>query len=64
VVEAWETEGSERLPASWQAVTCVNAETAPKDTMRRPTLLGPGIWGKEKGTSLGRKREGKGDVTD
>jgi len=42
VVEAWETEGGVRPSASWQAVTCVNAETAPKDTMRRPTLPGLG----------------------
>jgi hypothetical protein len=42
VVEAWETKGGIWLSASWQAVTRVNTETAPKDTMRRPTLLGLG----------------------
>jgi hypothetical protein len=42
VVEAWETEGGVRPSASWQAVTRVNTEGAPKDTMRRPTLLGLG----------------------
>jgi hypothetical protein len=41
-VEAWEKGGSFRLSASWQAVTRVNTEAAPKDTMRRPTLPGPG----------------------
>ncbi len=30
--------------ASWQAVTRVNTEAAPKDTMRRPTL--PGVGGR------------------
>jgi len=42
VAEAWETKGGVRPPASWQAVMRVNTETAPKDTMRRPTLLGLG----------------------
>jgi hypothetical protein len=37
VVEAWETEGGFRPSASWQAVTCVNTQAAPKCTMRRPT---------------------------
>ena len=37
--EAWEKGGSFGLSASWQAVTCVNTEAAPKDTMRRPTLV-------------------------
>jgi len=48
VAEAWETEGGVRPSASWQAVTCVNTETAPKDTMRRPTLpgLGEGWYGR------------------
>jgi hypothetical protein len=32
------------LSASWQAVTRVNTEAAPKDTMRRPTL--PGVGGR------------------
>jgi len=41
-VEAWETKGGERPHARWQAVTRVNTETAPKDTMRRPTLPGAG----------------------
>jgi hypothetical protein len=41
-VEAWETEGGERPPARWQAVTRVNTETAPKVTMRRSTLPGAG----------------------
>ena len=47
MVEAWETEGGVRPSASWQAVTRVNTETAPKDTMRRPTLpgLGEGWYG-------------------
>jgi len=40
--EAWETEGGERPSASRQAVTRVNAEAAPKGTMRRPTLPGLG----------------------
>jgi hypothetical protein len=39
---AWETGGDARSSASWQAVTRVNTETAPKDTMRRPTLRGVG----------------------
>jgi hypothetical protein len=49
VAEAWETEGGVRPSASWQAVTCVNTETAPKDTMRRPTLpgLGEGCHGSD-----------------
>ena len=36
-----------RLSASWQAVTRVNTEAAPKVTMRRPTLpgLGEGWYG-------------------
>ena len=42
MVEAWETRGGVRPSASWQAVTCVNTEAAPKDTMRRPTLPGLG----------------------
>jgi hypothetical protein len=42
VAEAWETKGGVRPSASWQAVTCVNTETAPKYTMRRPTLPGLG----------------------
>jgi hypothetical protein len=42
VAGASETEGGVRPSASWQAVTCVNTETAPKDTMRRPTLPGLG----------------------
>src|SRR5262245_10869367 len=41
-VGAWETQGGSRPSASWQAVTCVNTETAPKDTMRRLTLPGLG----------------------
>lgn len=41
-VGAWEKGGGVRPSASWQAVTYVNTETAPQDTMRRPTLLGPG----------------------
>ena len=47
MVEAWETEGGVRPSASWQAVTRVNTEAAPKDTMRRPTLpgLGEGWYG-------------------
>ena len=47
MVEAWEKEGGFRPSASWQAVTCVNTETAPKYTMRRPTLpgLGEGWYG-------------------
>jgi hypothetical protein len=47
VAEACETEGGDRPSASWQAVTRVNAEAAPKDTMRRPTLpgLGEGWYG-------------------
>ena len=47
MAEAWETEGGVRPSASWQAVTRVNTETAPKDTMRRPTLpgLGEGWYG-------------------
>ncbi len=32
------------MSASWQAVTRVNTEAAPKDTMRRPTL--PGVGGR------------------
>jgi len=40
--EAWEKGGSFGLSASWQAVTCVNTEAAPKVTMRRPTLPGLG----------------------
>jgi hypothetical protein len=46
-VEAWETKGGERPSARWQAVIRVNTETAPKDTMRRPTLpgLGEGWYG-------------------
>ncbi len=45
--EAWEKGGSFGLSASWQAVTRVNTEAAPKDTMRRPTLpgLGEGWYG-------------------
>ena len=45
--EAWEKGGSFGLSASWQAVTRVNTETAPKVTMRRPTLpgLGEGCYG-------------------
>ncbi len=42
VVEAWETEGGFGPSASWQAVTRVTIEAAPKDTMRRPTLPCPG----------------------
>ncbi len=42
MVEAWEKEGGVRPSASWQAVTCVNTEAAPKYTMRRPTLPGLG----------------------
>ena len=47
MVEAWETQGGVRPSASWQAVTCVNVEAAPKCTMRRPTLpgLGEGWYG-------------------
>ena len=47
MVEAWETEGGFRPSASWQAVTRVNTEAAPKVTMRRPTLpgLGEGWYG-------------------
>ncbi len=41
-VEAWETESGFGPLASRQAVTCVNAESAPKYTMRRPTLPGLG----------------------
>ena len=46
---AWEKGGSERLSASWQAVTRVNTEAAPKVTMRRPTLpgLGEGWYGSD-----------------
>ena len=40
--EARETEGGERPSASWQVVTRVNAEAAPKVTMRRPILPGLG----------------------
>ena len=32
------------MSANWQAVTRVNTEAAPKDTMRRPTL--PGVGGR------------------
>ncbi len=42
MVEAWEKRGGFRPSASWQAVICVNTETAPKYTMRRPTLPGLG----------------------
>ena len=49
-VEAWEKGGNFRLSASWQAVTRVNTEAAPKDTMRRPTLLGLGEGWYESGT--------------
>ena len=47
MVEAWEKEGGFWPSASWQAVTRVNTEAAPKDTMRRPTLpgLGEGWYG-------------------
>ncbi len=47
MVEAWEIEGGFGPSASWQAVTRVNIEAAPKDTMRRPTLpgLGEGWYG-------------------
>ena len=43
-VEAWEKGANFGLSASWQAVTRVNTEAAPKDTMRRPTL--PGVGGR------------------
>ena len=42
MVEAWEKEGGFWPSASWQAVICMNIETAPKYTMRRPTLPGLG----------------------
>ena len=42
VAEAWGKEDGVRPSASRQAVTCVNTETAPKNTMRRPTLPGLG----------------------
>ena len=42
MVEAWEKEGGFGPSASRQAVICVNTETAPKYTMRRPTLPGLG----------------------
>ena len=42
VAEAWETRGGFRPSVSWQAVTRVNTEAAPKDTMRRTTPPGPG----------------------
>ncbi len=50
MVGAWEKDGGVRPSASWQAVTCVNAESAPKYTMRRPTLpgLGEGWYGSDK----------------
>ncbi len=41
-VEAWEKGGDGRSSASWQAVTRVNTEAAPKYTTRRPTLPGLG----------------------
>jgi hypothetical protein len=57
-VEAWEKEDGDRPSASWQAVTCVNTETAPKGTMRRPTLpgLGEGChgWNVKRTTSCSR----------
>ena len=53
-VEAWETKGGERPSARWQAVIRVNTETAPKDTMRRPTLrgLGEGWYGSNDRTTV------------
>ncbi len=63
MVEAWETEGGVRPSASWQAVTCVNTETAPKYTMRRPTLpgLGEGWYGSnELDDGFGPLRRGGG----
>jgi len=62
VVEAWETEDGVRPSASWQAVTRVNAEAAPKDTMRRPTLPGSGEgWrGRAGGGKAGKARKAKG----
>ena len=58
MAEAWETEGGVRPSASWQAVTRVNTETAPKDTMRRPTLpgLGEGWHGSNTKTDDGSAR--------
>ena len=50
---AWEKGDSLGLSASWQAVTRVNTEAAPKVTMRRPTLPGLGEgW-------HGRRTEGR-----
>ena len=42
MVEAWEKEGGFGPSASWQAVICMNTETAQKYTTRRPTLPGRG----------------------
>ena len=55
VVEAWETEGGFWPSASWQAVTRVNTEAAPKDTMRRPTLPGLGEGWHGSNVSTGRQ---------
>ncbi len=43
MVEAWETQGGFRPSASWQAVTCLNTETAPKYTMRRQPAFTCGL---------------------
>jgi hypothetical protein len=53
-VEAWEKGDNFGLFASWQAVTRVNTEAAPKDTMRRPTLPGMGEGWYRSGT-IGRQ---------
>ena len=54
-IGAWETGGGARPSARWQAVTRVNTEAAPKDTMRRPTLPGLGEGWHGSNVSTGRQ---------